>query len=178
MAKINKTQYIILGFLQDKSLTGYEIGELIKESTSYFWQESDASIYPTLKRLADDEKVTSTTVLVGKRKKEVFTITPLGKQAFEEWFKVSPAPSIQRDEFLLKLFFTTPATEKDMYKHCEYHARGTESVLETFKKIEQMLVKEFPDKPFWLKTLQNGIAHVTTEKEWLQKLKQGLTHDD
>lgn len=104
MAKINKTQYIILGFLQDKSLTGYEIGEMIKESTTYFWQESDASIYPTLKLLAKEGKVTSTLVLVGKRKKEVFSITPLGKLAFAAWFKLTPAPSIQRDEFLLKLF--------------------------------------------------------------------------
>lgn len=173
MAKINKTQYIILGFLMDKSLSGYEIREIIKESTVYFWQESDASIYPTLKLLAKEVKVTSITVLVGKRKKEVFTITPLGKQAFLEWFKLPPAPSIQRDEFLLKLFFTAPQTQEIMGKHCENHLKETQQALETFRGIEEMLKRDFPQKPFWLITVQNGIKHVEAEITWLKRLKQG-----
>ena len=89
MAKINKTQYIILGFLNEKPMTGYEIGEHINESTVNFWQESDASIYPTLKLLAKEGKVRSQIVNVGKRKKEVFSITPVGKEAFAQWFKTT-----------------------------------------------------------------------------------------
>lgn len=112
MAKINKTQYIILGFLMDKSLSGYEIREMIKESTAYFWQESDASIYPTLKLLAKEGKVTSTTVLVGKRKKEVFTITPLGKQAFLEWFKLPLRPAFNAMNSFLSSFLPSLKRKK------------------------------------------------------------------
>lgn len=69
MPKENKTKFIILGFLQNTSLSGYEVGKLIKRSTSYFWQESDASIYPALKLLADEGLVSKEIVYVGKRKK-------------------------------------------------------------------------------------------------------------
>ena len=79
MAKEKKTRFVILGFLLNDSLSGYEIGEIIKQSTNNFWKESDASIYPTLKLLAREGLIVSETVQVGERRKEIFTITSLGK---------------------------------------------------------------------------------------------------
>ena len=76
MAKEKKTRFVILGFLLNDSLTGYEIGELIKQSTNNFWQESDASIYPTLKLLAKEGLVISETLQVGGEKRR-FSQSPL-----------------------------------------------------------------------------------------------------
>ena len=58
MAKEKKTKFVILVSLDD-SRSGYEIGEMIKQSTNNFWQESDASIYPTLKLLTNEGFVSS-----------------------------------------------------------------------------------------------------------------------
>ena len=37
--KEKKTKFVLLGFLLHESLSGYQIGELIRQSTNHFWQE-------------------------------------------------------------------------------------------------------------------------------------------
>ena len=160
MAKEKKTKFVILGFLLHESMSGYEIGEMIEQSTSNFWHESDASIYPTLKLLAKEKLVTSKVEHVGKRKKEVFTITAKGKKTFFEWFKRAPDRDLHREEFLLKLFFTDETTEKEMQKHSKEKLQELKKLHEEYKKIEKLLKKELPKKIYWLKTLQIGLAHL------------------
>lgn len=173
MAKVKKTKFVILGFLLNESLSGYEIGSLIKQSTNYFWQESDASIYPTLKLLANEGLVSSKTVYVGKRKKDLFTITESGIKAFTDWFKESPHPDIGRDEFLLKLFFTTEMTKEQMNKHFEHKLFELKELREKYKKIGEFLKQQLPQKIYWLKTLEVGLAHLEVDIAWLQQQQIG-----
>ncbi len=160
MAKEKKTKFVILGFLLTDSLSGYEIGERIKQSTNNFWHESDASIYPTLKLLAKEGLVSSETVYVGKRKKGIFSITDEGKKVFLEWFKRSPDRDLHREEFLLKLFFTDVRTEKQMQQHCDERLKSLKKLREKYKELEGFLMKELPEKTYWLKTLRVGLAHL------------------
>jgi PadR family transcriptional regulator, regulatory protein AphA len=166
MAKMKKTKFIILGFLLEDARSGYEIGQIIKRSTHYFWQESDASIYPTLKLLAKEGLVSSQTAYVGKRRKEVFAITEAGRKAFLEWFNRPPEQDIHREEFLLKLFFATERAE--MEKHYDQRLSELEEMREKFKQIEKFLKKELPEKTYWLKTLQVGLAHLELDIGWIQ----------
>lgn len=169
MAKEKKTKFVILGFLLDDSLSGYEIGELIKQSTNNFWQESDASIYPTLKLLTKEGLVSSEAVYVGKRRKEIFTITEPGKKAFLEWFKRPPDQDQHREEFLLKLFFTDETTQKQMQQHCDEKLQELKKLRDEYKEIESFLKEQLPQKIYWLKTLQIGLAHLELDITLLQK---------
>lgn len=169
MAKEKKTKFVILGFLLNDSLSGYEIGEMIKESTNNFWQESDASIYPTLKILAKEGFVSAESVYVGKRRKEVFTITKAGKKFFFEWFKRAPDPDQHREEFLLKLFFTDETTEEQMRQHCNIKLQELKKLREKYKEIEGFLINQSPQKIYWLKTLRVGIAHLELDISLLQE---------
>lgn len=157
---------------------GYEIREIIRRSTNYFWQESDASIYPMLRLLAEEGKVISQTEFVGKRKKEIFTITDLGRQEFMEWFQRPAEPDTRRHEFLLKFYFTTEQDKKTMHQHFEHRLRHLEQTLEEYRQIEKRLenlpIGEFPRKPFWLTTLRNGIAHVELDISWIKKTKMEM----
>lgn len=170
MSKEKKTKFIILGFLLHESMSGYEIGEIIKDSTNNFWHESDASIYPTLKLLKAEDLVSSEVSYVGKRRKEIFTITELGKKSFLQWYKKSPERDLHREEFLLKLFFTDKTTEKEMEKHCQDKLEELKKVQEKYKELESFLKEQLPDKRYWLKTLQIGIAHLELDINLLQKL--------
>lgn len=169
MAKEKKTKFVILGFLLNDSLSGYEIGEMIKQSTNNFWQESDASIYPTLKLLAKEELVSVEQVYVGKRRKEIFTITKAGRKAFLEWFERPPDKDLHREEFLLKLFFTDETTEEQMQHHCDEKLRELKKLYENYKEIEDFLIKQSPQKNYWLKTLRMGLAHLELDITLLQE---------
>lgn len=169
MAKEKKTKFVILGFLLNDSLSGYEIGEVIKQSTNNFWQESDASIYPTLKLLAKEGFVSAESVYVGKRRKEIFTITTAGRKAFLEWFKRAPDPDQHREEFLLKLFFTDETTEEQMQQHRDKKLKELKKLREKYKEIEEFLIRQSPQKIYWIKTLRLGIAHLELDIFLLQE---------
>ena len=137
MKLVNKTRYAILGMLLEGPSTGYEIKSLMGRSTVYFWRESDSTIYPMLKVLAEEGKVLSKIVYVGKKKKEVFSITETGRVEFKAWLESPTGSETPRNEFLLKLFFVTD--RKEMIRLFQERLEKAEKTYEEYKKIEERL---------------------------------------
>ncbi len=169
MRLVNKTRYAILGVLLEGPTTGYEIKSLMGRSTAYFWRESDSTIYPMLKVLAEEGKVLSEIVYVGKKKKEVFSITELGRAEFQVWFDSPTGAETPRNEFLLKLFFVTD--EKEMVRLFQERLEKAEKTYEEYKKIEDRLesLGEYPRKEIRLKSFRYGMAQLTLEITWLKE---------
>jgi PadR family transcriptional regulator AphA len=169
MKLINKTRYAILGMLLEGPRTGYEIKSLMGRSTVYFWRESDSTIYPMLKVLAKEGKVLSEVAYVGKKKKEIFSITENGRAEFKTWLESPTGLEIPRNEFLLKLFFVTD--QKEMLRLFQERLEKMEKIYEEYKKIEERLemLKDSPSKAIRLKALRYGIAHLALEIQWLKE---------
>lgn len=169
MRLVNKTRYAILGVLLDGPCSGYEIKSLMGRSTVYFWRESDSTIYPMLKVLAKEGKVISKVVYVGKKKKEVFSITETGREEFKAWLNSPTGSETPRNEFLLKLFFVTD--RKEMVRLFRERLEKAEKTYEEYKKIEERLeyLADSPLKATRLKALRYGIAHLVLEVQWLKE---------
>lgn len=155
--------------LLESASTGYEIRSLMARSTVYFWRESDSTIYPMLKVLAEEGKVLSEIVYVGKKKKEVFSITKTGREEFKAWFESPTASETPRNEFLLKLFFVTDSNE--MIRLFRERLEKAEKTYEEYRKIEERLesIADSPRKAIRLKALRYGIAHLALEIQWLKE---------
>ncbi len=168
---LNKTRYAILGVLLDGPATGYEIKALMGRSTVYFWRESDSTIYPMLKVLAREGKVLSEIVYVGKKKKEVFSITEMGQIEFQGWFDSPTREETPRNEFLLKLFFATDRIE--MVRLFQERLEKVEKIHTEYKKIEERLesITDSPRRTVRLKALRYGLAHLESEIKWLNNEK-------
>ena len=169
MKLVNKTRYAILGMLLDRPCSGYEIKSLMGRSTAYFWRESDSTIYPMLKLLAKEGKAQSEIIYVGKKKKEVFSITELGREEFNTWFENSTRSEIPRNEFLLKLFFVTDQTE--VIRLFQERLEKIEKIHDEYKKIEERLesLTVSPRRLIRLKALRYGICQLELEIQWLKK---------
>jgi DNA-binding PadR family transcriptional regulator len=169
MKSVNKTRYAILGALLEGPATGYEIKSLMGRSTVYFWRESDSTIYPMLKVLAREGKVVSEIAYVGKKKKEVFSITRIGLEEFEAWLTTPTAEEIPRNEFLLKLFFVTE--QKEIMRLFQERLEKAEKIHEEYKKIEERLegIADSPRKPIRLKALRYGMTQLASEITWLKE---------
>jgi len=172
MRLVNKTRYAILGALLEGPTTGYEIKSLMGRSTVYFWRESDSTIYPMLKVLAKEGKVLSKIAYVGKKKKEVFSITEAGREEFKAWLDSPTGSETPRNEFLLKLFFVTD--QKEMIRLFQERLEKTEKIYEEYKKIQERLegIADSPRKAIRLKALRYGIALLESEIQWLNE-RQG-----
>lgn len=173
MKHVNKTRYAILGVLLDGPATGYEIKALMGRSTVYFWRESDSTIYPMLKVLAKEGKVLSEIAYVGKKMKEIFSITAAGRKEFDAWLEGSTGSETPRNEFLLKLFFVEDA--RGMKRLLRERLEKAEKTYEEYKAIEERLesLGNYPRKAIRLKSLRYGIAQLELEIKWI---KENVNH--
>lgn len=167
MRLVNKTRYAILGMLLDGPCTGYEIKSLMSRSTVYFWRESDSTIYPMLKVLAEEGKAQSKIEFVGKKKKEVFSITDAGRKEFKAWLKGPTGSETPRNEFLLKLFFVVDP--KEVIRLFQERLEQIEKIHSEYKKIEERLegLADSPKKSIRLKALKYGLDQLEWEIQWL-----------
>jgi len=111
-------QTILLGFLNDKSMTGYELKNMFSLSFSFFSGISFGSIYPALKNM---EKLGLITINLKIQKdaptKKICTITKKGRKTFQEALK-APLPLEQhKSTFLSRLFFFSCLAQEERVKH-------------------------------------------------------------
>ncbi|TQW48753.1 helix-turn-helix transcriptional regulator [Clostridioides difficile] len=104
-------EYIILGFLMEKELSGYDLKQIMSESTSYFFDASFGSIYPALKRLETKGYIHYHEVIDGNKLKKLYSITNTGKEVFLEWLK-KPINFSKTNRELLAKFVETNRINK------------------------------------------------------------------
>ena len=87
-------------------MSGYDIKKEVETSISNFWTESYGQIYPVLKKLIAEKFVTKSVEREpGKPDRHVYALTAKGRKELRRWLLEGSAPKVQRNEFLLKLFF-------------------------------------------------------------------------
>jgi DNA-binding PadR family transcriptional regulator len=173
MPAVNKTRYALLGILNTGAYSGYDIKKGIERSIGHFWHESYGQIYPILRTLVAEGLATARTeALLGRPARIVYAITEQGRAELRRWLteRIETLP-IERNEFLLKLFFGSEIPLTVTLEHLRQHRRQAESVLETFGEIDEMLATQATstmasDLPFWLATLRYGQAQAEAVVRW------------
>jgi len=85
--------YILLGFLMERNMTGYDMKQYMSISTSYFMDASFGSIYPALKRLAQKGFIEGRESAQGGKLKMTYFIKESGKTEFLKWLDSPIEPS-------------------------------------------------------------------------------------
>ena len=100
------TAYVVLGMLRLGKRNGYEIKQLVEQSTRFFWNASYGQIYPELKKLEKAGLVTGASDPQGGRRRRAYELTADGRHALDAWLRSPDTPAVEtRDSALLKLFF-------------------------------------------------------------------------
>jgi len=97
--------FIILGFLMEKDMSGYDIKQIIGLSTANFYAASFGSIYPALKRLESNGLITVTELVDSGKFRKMYRILETGRQNFIIWLQEPLILHPTRNEWLVKLFF-------------------------------------------------------------------------
>jgi DNA-binding PadR family transcriptional regulator len=178
--KLNQTAYVILGILaihDDQS--GYEIRKTIQQTVGFFWGESYGQIYPTLKRLAADGLiVASKSTSQTRSTRQEYSISPGGRSALQQWLAVPYRDDPPRDEFLLKLFFGVEAAPGVSIAHIRTFQEKNRNMLATLLELESLgraHSSHHPGFPFWMLTLNFGVAQLRSALEWSESALGMLT---
>ena len=95
-------KYAILGLINRKPLTGYDITKEFNNGLVNFWYAKHSQIYPELKKLTDEQ---------------INTIIDNGRKALQKWLeKDDPLEQTPKDIFKLKVYFSDEMDTKTLLK--------------------------------------------------------------
>lgn len=99
-------QHGLLGILNYRDMTGYELGKAFDASLSFFWQAQSSQIYRELNKMEEKEWLTSHIEFqTDKPNKRIYSITDKGKKELENWLQSDIPKETTRSEMLMRLFF-------------------------------------------------------------------------
>jgi len=112
--KMTTSSYAVLALLDLKSWTGYELTQQAQRSLRYAWPRSERLLYSEPKRLVERGFATTHTETSGNRSRNVYEITPEGREALAAWTGTQTQPPRMEIEALLRLLFADHGTKDDV----------------------------------------------------------------
>jgi PadR family transcriptional regulator, regulatory protein AphA len=160
---------VLLGMLTIEPMSGYDLGQAVRDSIGHFWNESYGQIYPNLKKLAAAGFISGKTEKQkGKPDRQIYSITKKGRERLAAWLKIEPQPEIPRNELLLKLFFAVQAAPEDIAGFVERMATSESRTLKKLNGLEAEIAKlhQYPDAPYWKMVLRFGQLELEAHQRW------------
>jgi DNA-binding PadR family transcriptional regulator len=148
--------------------SGYDLKKRIEGSIAHFWSESYGQIYPMLAQLADEGLAERTVERQqGKPDRQVYAITPRGREELEQWLAAPARDEGFRSELLLKLFLGARAGAGATVAHVEAFRRRQQALLDRYAAVRKSLkASAHPDQPYWLITLSFGEHRGRALLQW------------
>lgn len=175
MPQVNKTRYAILGVLSIMPCSGYDIKKFCDKGISQFWNENFGHIYPVLKQLEKEGLITKEAMKAeGKPPRNVYSITPKGREELTDWLMRPVENTPARLELLLKMTFARNIPREYMIKELESvkqkHEKRLQEHLEAeaqFGRNEQ--TRQDEGYPYWVATLRYGILDARFRIQWCEE---------
>jgi DNA-binding PadR family transcriptional regulator len=176
--KVNRSRFAVLGLLSAHPSTGYDIRKTIEQELSHFWNESYGQIYPILNALAEERLATRRhKKQKGKPDRQIYSITPKGRQVLNEWLAEPSGVQIERNETLLKLFFAGGLGRAARRGLIESYRQKQQELLSELDEIEQALEGNGADEPphaLGLLTISHGRAEARARLRWCDQVLREL----
>ena len=169
--EISPTGYVILGILNWRPRSGYEIKQLVDVSTRFFWAASYGQIYPELKRLERQGLVQGTEDPQGKRPRTVWRLTSSGRKELVEWLEQPAEVYELRDEALLKVFFSGFLPTEVTVDHLDEMQRRSE---EKAAQLRTMEAEQQASGGGTYRTLRFGIEMGDWIADWCRREKRAI----
>ena len=168
MGQTNKTKYAILGILEQKPASGYDIKKYCSEFLSHFWNENYGHIYPVLKKMEIGGLITkSVETHPGKPDRMVYSITQKGLIELEDWLKCPAEYQPVRNEFLLKLVFSRNLPMQTVVSVLESERKKAADMLDELLAIEKSIeTQNNVVRKLWLATVRYYIRDIRSRIEW------------
>lgn len=105
-------EYALLGFLQYKPLSGYDMKKNFDSTVNHFWPADQSQIYRTLNKLTAEELIDMELVIQkDKPNSKIYSITEKGKEEFLNWLKSPISMATPRIPWLVHIYFAAELSD-------------------------------------------------------------------
>ncbi len=173
--------YAILGFLNYKPMTGYDLKKVFDDSVRHFWYADQSQIYRTLNRLNEQGWVQREVIEQDNRPdRKQYSITGQGREALQKWLISQPAEEAPHSSPLIQVFFAGQFPDEVVVKMFEFLDKAMDQQLAQYgeipEKIEEYRRMLHSDREmyFWNATLDLGVRIAKVQQEWARDLISDL----
>ncbi len=172
-------QFALLGFLNYRPMTGYELKQTMDVSTSNFWHAKQSQIYTTLKKMERIGLVISDVeAQEGRPDRRVYSITQAGITDLQTWLSL-PVLELQarKELILLKLFFSADEDKQSLLTQLRLQRDLHQCQLERYQGETKTVIKQFATALpggakkalLWNATRRYGEMFETMALQWLDE---------
>lgn len=159
-------------------MSGYDLKQKLSKHSPFHWSESNAQIYPILKKLEAEGKISSRLdEESGARNRRLYLITSDGLAHLESWLKEPAETTQQREELLLKLAMAEHLEKSEIMQHLyEFQSQllVQKRILEQTKRNIQKHHQKKADYVYLQAVCEYTECIVQGKQSWAQKLLETL----
>ena len=162
-------EYVVMGMVLHKPLTGYDIKKEIEAGIGSFSKSSYGNLYPALKKLTDKGFLTLTEQTQVDRLKKYYMATELGKTAFLEWLTSPLAPGSVTASLLTRIYFFGELSEDTRRQELQKYELHIQQILQQLREMEKQFSMPDIDARYYfeMSTLYYGIMSIQSMIRWL-----------
>lgn len=135
MSREQASRFLLLGLLDWRPMSGYDIKKIVENNIRDFWHESYGNIYPTLQRFVDEGLAERRVERQEGRPDRIeYSITPRGREELVAWLKRPTRPRRTRDIFLAKFIFSHLLSKESNIEQIEEYRRVKGERLEWYRE--------------------------------------------
>ena len=173
-------RYAILGLLSWQPLTGYDLKQIFRNSTTMYWSGSNNQIYRTLVKLHDEQLVTRKIEdQESGPSRKIYTITEAGEAALKTWLLSPPELPDIKNPFLIRVSWADQLSNKELddmlatYQE-EVNLRWIMQHEFLEREAHQQPARTEREKLLWESVNKNWIMTFERELKWVQSLRADL----
>ncbi|MCP4164739.1 MAG: PadR family transcriptional regulator [Chloroflexi bacterium] len=174
-------EYAILGFLNHRPYSGYDLKKVFDASVRHFWPADQSQIYRTLSRMTKKGFTEIEVIRQGSRPdRKQYHITATGQEELHRWLTIPLPPEQQRSADMIQVFFAGGLSEEEVLGMFERAAENMRAGLGRYQQIPRDIeaYSQYTDSPrevfFWMLTLDVGVHTLQSNLEFIEKLIQRI----
>lgn len=170
-------EHAILGFLNSRPMTGYELKKIFDTSVRHFWPADQSQIYRTLSRLAERGWAEMEIIKQTERPdRKVYRLTPQGQEELHRWLVSELPAEATRSPEMIQVFFSAQLSNEQVLTMFERAAAQLRAALATYDAIPQQIeaYSDYTRSPreffFWMLTLEVGQMSSRANLTWIESI--------
>jgi PadR family transcriptional regulator, regulatory protein AphA len=178
-------EHAILGFLNHRPYSGYDLKKFFNTSVRHFWPADHSQIYRTLSRMNKHGWVEIEVVPQESHPdRKVYHITESGRLELRHWLITPLTPEENRSAEMIQVFFAAQLSDDEILAIFERAAALMRSGLEHYARIPRNIesYSEYTNSPreffFWMLTLEVGLHNLKSSLEFLEALIQRIRNGE
>lgn len=178
-------EHAVLGFLNYRSFSGYDLKKMFDTSVNHFWRADQSQLYRTLARLNESGLVEQEVIEQEDRpNRKEYQITDAGKHALADWLRSPVGFPVSRSAPLVQVFFAGQLSDDEILETFERAASSVRQGLAQLEQIPQN-IEEFSDvveseREFycWMLTLEAGIKTAEANLVWMESVIERIKNGE